>query len=52
MYPFEDIELRGMELADEYLKWTYGDYMKLPPDNKRKTHFKILEIHGKKVEED
>lgn len=52
MYPFEDIELRGMELADEYLKWTYGDYMKLPPDNKRKTHFKILEIHGKKVGED
>ena len=50
MYPFEDIELRGMELADEYLKWTYGDYMKLPPENKRKTHFKILEIHGKKVE--
>lgn len=51
MYPFEDIELCGMELADEYLKWTYGDYMKLPPENKRKTHFKILEIHGKKVEE-
>ena len=52
MYPFEDIELRGMELADEYLKWTYGDYMKLPPEDKRKTHFKILEIHGHKVGED
>lgn len=51
MYPFEDIELRGMELADEYLTWTYGDYMKLPPEDKRKTHFKILEIHGKKIEE-
>lgn len=49
MFPFENIELRGMELADEYLKWTYGDYMKLPPVNKRKTHFKILEIHGEKV---
>jgi phosphorylcholine metabolism protein LicD len=23
----EDIELRGMELTDEYLTWTYGDYM-------------------------
>ena len=51
MYPFEDIELRGMELADEYLKWTYGDYMQLPPENKRKTHFKILEIHGQKIED-
>ncbi len=51
MYPFEDIELRGMEMADEYLKWTYGDYMQLPPEDKRKTHFKILEIHGQKVQE-
>ena len=50
MYPFEDIELNGMEMADEYLTWTYGDYMQLPPENKRKTHFKILEIHGKKVD--
>ena len=47
MYPFENIELRGMELADEYLRYTYGDYMKLPPEDKRKTHFKVLEIHGK-----
>lgn len=51
MYPFEDIELRGMDMADEYLKWTYGDYMQLPPQDKRKTHFKILEIHGQKIEE-
>ena len=51
MFPFEDIELRGMELADEYLKWTYGDYMKLPPEDKRKTHFKVLEIHGKRIGE-
>ncbi len=49
MYPFEDIELRGMDLADDYLKFTYGDYMKLPPEDKRKTHFKILEIHGEKL---
>ena len=52
MYPFEDIELRGMDMADEYLKWTYGDYMKLPPEEKRKTHFKILEIHGNKIEDE
>lgn len=52
MYPFEDIELRGMEMADEYLTWTYGDYMKLPPKDKRKTHFKILEIRGKQIDEE
>lgn len=45
MYPFEDIKLRGMTMYDEYLKYTYGEYMKLPPENKRKTHFKIIEIH-------
>ena len=50
MYPFEDMELCGMEKYDEYLTWTYGDYMQLPPEEKRKTHFKILEIHGKIVE--
>ena len=51
MYPFESIELRGMQMSDEYLKWTYGDYMQLPPEDKRKTHFKILEIHGQIIEE-
>ncbi len=50
-YPFEDIQLRGMAQADEYLRWTYGDYMKLPPEGARKTHFKILEIHGESVAE-
>lgn len=51
MYSFEDIELRGMDMADEYLKWTYGDYMQLPSEDKRKTHFRVLEIRGKKIEE-
>ena len=49
-YPFEDMQLRGMELYDEYLTYTYGDYMQLPPEDKRKTHFKIVEIHGKAVD--
>ena len=49
LYQFEDIELRGLEMAEEYLTYTYGDYMKLPPKDERKTHFKILEIHGKSV---
>ena len=51
MYPFEDMMLRGMEKADDYLKYTYGDYMKLPAEKDRKTHFKILEIHGEKIGE-
>lgn len=51
-YPFEDIELRGMAKAAEYLTYTYGDYMRLPPEDQRKTHFKILEIHGTKVAEE
>lgn len=49
MYQFEDVELRGLEQYDNYLKYTYGDYMALPPEDKRKTHFKIIEIHGKHV---
>lgn len=48
-YQFEDMQLRGMDLYDEYLTYTYGDYMQLPPEEKRKTHFKILEIHGEKI---
>lgn len=50
MYKFEDIELRGLDKYDEYLKWTYGDYMKLPPEDQRKTHFKIVEIKGIKFD--
>ncbi len=49
MYQFENIQLRGLDMYDEYLKYTYGDYMKLPPENQRKTHFKILELHGQKI---
>ena len=50
MYEFEDIEMNGLEKFDEYLKYTYGDYMQLPPKEKQKTHFKIVEIHGKNCE--
>lgn len=52
MYPFEDIQLRGLSMYHEYLSYTYGDYMQLPPEESRKTHFKILEIHGTKVAQD
>ncbi len=53
MYPFEDTEFRGLSLYDEYLKWQYGDYMKLPSkeDRERKVHYKIKELHGEKIEE-
>ena len=49
-YPFEDIQLRGMAMADAYLSYTYGDYMQLPPEDKRKTHFKIIEIRGQTID--
>ena len=50
MYNFEDTQLRGLEKYDEYLKLTYGDYMQLPPEDARKTHFKIIQIHGEQVQ--
>ena len=37
-YVFEDIQLKGPENYDAYLTQIYGDYMELPPINKRKTH--------------
>lgn len=52
MYPFEDMHMRGLAMYDEYLTYTYGDYMQLPPEESRKTHFKILNIHGKTVAEE
>lgn len=35
---FEGYKLSGMKDRDEYLSWTYGDYMQLPPQDKRKVH--------------
>ena len=52
MYPFEDMQMRGLAMYDEYLTYTYGDYMQLPPEDSRKTHFKILKIHGQTVAEE
>lgn len=51
-FQFEDMQLRGLEKYDDYLTHLYGDYMQLPPENQRKVHFKIIEIHGKKVAEE
>lgn len=37
-YPFEDRFFMGFENYDEYLRNGFGDYMKLPPVEKRVTH--------------
>lgn len=36
--PFEDAEFWAPIGYDEYLRNLYGDYMKLPPEDKQKTH--------------
>jgi lipopolysaccharide cholinephosphotransferase len=50
MYDFEDIKLRGYKDYDKYLSHLYGDYMQLPPEGSRKIHFKLIEIHGEKLD--
>ena len=35
LYQFEDIDVSGIVCADKYLSQLYGDYMQLPPENKR-----------------
>ncbi len=41
---FEDVELRVPELTDEYLTEEYGDYMQLPPVEKRKRHVGYVDL--------
>lgn len=47
MYQFDDMMLPGAKDYDGYLKVKYGNYMELPPVDKRKTHpiskLKLLE---------
>ena len=38
LYKFENIEIYGVEKADEYLTHLYGDWRKLPPAEKRVSH--------------
>lgn len=38
-YPFEDVELNFPKDLDSSLKRMYGNYMELPPVEKRKNHF-------------
>ena len=37
-YDFGDGNFYGVTQYDSYLKMIYNDYMKLPPENKRRTH--------------
>ena len=50
MYAFEDVKLRGYKEYDLYLSHLYGNYMQLPPEGSRKIHFKLIEIHGEKLD--
>lgn len=49
-YQFEDMQIRGLREFDKYLSHLYGDYMRIPSENERKIHYKIIEIHGEKVD--
>ena len=37
-YRFESLKVKGFRNYDGYLKCIYGDYMKLPPEEKRINH--------------
>ena len=37
--PFEDVDLNFANNLEELLTNQYGDYMQLPPPEKRKTHY-------------
>ena len=55
-YIFEGREFYGIRKADEYLRFKFGNYRELPPEEERKTHpvsdLKLLQGHaGKKTEE-
>ena len=39
---FENIQIYGPEKIDLYLKQLYGDYMKLPPEEKRVSHHEFI----------
>ena len=44
-YKFEDITVFGVEDYDAYLTHLYGDWRKLPPEDKRVTHHNFTECY-------
>lgn len=44
LYQFEDIQIYGVEMFDEYLTNVYGEWRKLPPEEKRISHHDYIEI--------
>lgn len=51
-YKFEDTVIYGVENADAYLTSLYGDWRKLPPEEKRITHHNFLFIDLEKSYKD
>lgn len=47
LYKFETYYFWGPEDADYWLTRVYGDYMKLPPENKRQSHHNIKILKSK-----
>ena len=46
LYDFEDTQLLGVADYDRYLSDKFGDYMKLPPEEKRNPHhYKLLDLN-------
>ena len=46
LFDFDGFQFYGVEEADEYLKCVWGDYMQLPPVEKRKPgHFEYLNLN-------
>ncbi len=46
-YPFENTEFYGPKNADALLSRCYGDYMQLPPEEKRHPHYSKVEFLNK-----
>lgn len=45
LYDFEDFKIYGPEFYDEYLSLIYGDWRKLPPEEKRKSLHDYVELN-------
>ena len=43
-YPFEDTEFPGPKEYDAFLSSLYGNYMELPPEDKRENRHQIMEL--------